>query len=138
MNINNKHTNTNSNTIFNANFHKCIAVILHLQCNIFILYLTVKTFTIFEKKLGSPSASKIRKLEIRCKKIYHCIRYRQIIITSTWSDSRIISETFGVPDVIQQDIYYFQWKFWPRTIPIYKVFYCKIFKSFSLHSSLVW
>ena len=52
-------------------------------------------------------------------------------------DSRVISETFGVSNVTRQYIYYFQWEFWKRTISIYEVFDCRIFKSFSLHCSLL-
>ena len=73
----------------------------------------------------------------KCKKIYYSIGYRQVIITSTWSDSRVISKTFGVFDVTRQYIYYFQWEFWQRTILIYEVFDCKIFKSYFLHCSLL-
>ena len=42
-----------------------------------------------------------------------------------------------VSDVTRQYIYYFQWEFWQHTIPIYEVFDCKIFKSFSLHCSFL-
>ena len=104
------------------------------------IYWTVKTFTICEKKLGSPSDSKNRRLERRtfkCKTIHYYIGYQQIILSRTWSDSRVISETFSVSDVTWQYIYYFQWELWQRTIPIYKVFDCKIFKSFSIHCSLL-
>ena len=71
------------------------------------------------------------------KKIYYYIGCGQIIITSTWSDSRVISETFGVSDITRQYIYYFQWEFWQCTILIYAVFDWKIFKSFFLHCSLL-
>ena len=40
-------------------------MIWQLQCSNFIIYWTVKTFTICNKKLGSPSARKNRKLESR-------------------------------------------------------------------------
>ena len=40
-------------------------MIWQLQCSNFIIYWTVKTFTIWEKKLCSPTASKNRKLESR-------------------------------------------------------------------------
>ena len=69
--------------------------------------------------------------------MYYYIEYRQIIITSTCSDSHVISETFSVSDVTRQYSYYFQWGFWQLTIPIYEVCDCKIFKSFSLHCSLL-
>ena len=55
----------------------------------------------------------------------------------TWSDSRVISETFGVSDVTRQYTYYFHWEFCQRTIPIYEVFDCEIFNSFSFHFSLL-
>ena len=86
----------------------------------------------------------IRFCEIHRERIYehsyilsYYIGYRQIIITSTWSDSRVISKMFGVSNATQEYIYYFQWEYWQRTIPIYDVFDCKIFKSFSLHCLLI-
>ena len=70
-------------------------------------------------------------------KIYYYIGYRRIIITSTWSNFRVISETFGVSGVTRKYIYYFQWEFWQRTIPINEVCYLQIFKSFSPHCPLL-
>ena len=76
----------------------------------------MKTFIICEKKLGSPSASKNRKLESR-----HIHMYKNILL-------------YQVPTNNRND---FQWEYWQRTIPIYEVFDCKIFKSFSLHCSFL-
>ena len=86
----------------------------------------MKTFTICEKKLDSPSASKNRKLESR-----------HIQMSKNISLYQLISETFGVSDVTRQYIYYFQWEFWQCTFPIYEAYVCKIFKSFSFHCSLL-
>ena len=73
-------------------------------------------------------SSRIRRRNSENKKPICYISY--IIFSISEINNHILQK-------LKTNIYYFQWKCWQRTIQIYEVFDCKIFKGFSLHCSLL-